>query len=105
MSSLISDYGAGTGISNFDVQNVMQRVGADPTAFEETIVDILGRMESIAAHILKKHSTVINAMKNADGVDPALVDAFQITPFSARDAASSTGTNRQEELRKKYLGG
>ena len=108
MSNLIRDYGSGTGISNFDVQNVMQRIGADPTAFEETIVDILGRMEAIANHVIAKHGTVMNALKEAEGVDPSLVEAFRITPFvpSGASPLEGQGGDRQSQLRAKYnIGG
>ena len=102
MSNLIRDYGSGTGISNFDVQNVMQRIGADPTAFEETIVDILGRMEAISNHVIKKHGNVLNALRNAEGVDPALVDAFTLTPFTPAASQEQQQTDRKQQLRDKY---
>ena len=103
MSNLIRDYGSGTGISNFDVQNVMQRIGADPTSFEETITDILGRMESLANHMIAKHGTVMAALKQAEGVDASLVDAFSLTPFTPAPASPlEQGGDRRSQLRAKH---
>lgn len=101
MSDLIRDYGAGTGISNFDVQNVMTRIAADPTLFEETIVDVLNSMEEIAQHVQSKYQVVAEELMKDEELDPSVLNLFKLPERGP--ALGNTSPNTQgQTLRQKY---
>jgi len=101
MSDLIRDYGAGTGISNFDVQNVMTRIAADPTLFEETIVDVLNSMEEIALHVQDKYKVVADELIKKEGIDPSVLAMFKI-PERGPNLDNTSPNTQGTSLRQKY---